>query len=85
MTKKVLYQAGDDDMVEGLPDPYPPIPERSKLKPRAAIIGAGTQRSHHPMFEFVCMAYFQLSVPFRLCYLPLVSTGDLKHVKWEMK
>ena len=34
-------QAGDDDMIERLPDPFPPIPERSKVKPRAAIVGAG--------------------------------------------
>jgi len=34
-------QGGEDDMVEGLPDAYPPIPERSKQVPRAAIIGAG--------------------------------------------
>ena len=30
-----------DDMVEALPDPHPPIPERSQQRPRAAIVGAG--------------------------------------------
>lgn len=32
---------GDDDIVEALPEPVAPIPERSKQIPRAAVVGAG--------------------------------------------
>jgi len=38
----IAQDMGDDgDIAQGLPDPFPPIPERSKAKCRVAIIGAG--------------------------------------------